>query len=151
MHRLYENKDIVVFWNSDKCIHSTICWRNCPEAFAPERKPWVRLDGAKNPDVWKTVEKCPSGALSVAYRHEIDIELDSERCRSVALDGNDVIGECEYQIEAGRWCIYHTGVREGYEGKQIARRMVYKVLEYAERNKANAYATCSYAKKIIEE
>ena len=22
MHRMYENEDMVVFWNSDKCIHA---------------------------------------------------------------------------------------------------------------------------------
>lgn len=150
MHRLYENEDIVVFWDSDKCIHSFICWKSCPDAFDPKRKPWVRLDVAKNADVWQTIDKCPSGALSVVYKHEIEVLFEKDRCRSVALDGESEIGECEYAIEGDKWCIYHTGVREGYEGKKIAKRLVFKVLEEAERNGVKIDASCSYAKKVIE-
>ncbi len=150
MHRIYENKDIVVFWNSEKCIHSFVCWKACPSAFDPKKKPWVKLDVAKNSDVWQTIEKCPSGALGVAYRFEIDVVMDKARNRSVAMQDEQEIGECEYSVEGDKWCIYHTGVREGYEGKKIAKRLVFKVLEEAERNKIAVSASCSYAKKVIE-
>ena len=33
MHRLYENDDIAIFWNSSICIHSRKCVTGCPEAF----------------------------------------------------------------------------------------------------------------------
>ena len=150
MHRTYENKDITVFWDSEKCFHSTVCWRNCPDAFDPKRKPWVRLDIADNAEVWQTVEKCPSKALSIVYRHEIDVLMDRDNCRSVALYNGKQIGECEFQVEDGKWCIYHTGVSEEFEGKKIAKRLVFKVLEEAERSNISVFATCSYARQYTD-
>ena len=49
----------------------------------------------------------------------------------------------------GNWDIYHTGVSEEYRGKGIAKRLVYKLLEEAERNEVKVTATCSYAKKML--
>lgn len=56
MHRLYENNEIVIFWNSDKCFHSTKCIQASPLTFDVNRKPWIRLSNAPNPEVWKAVE-----------------------------------------------------------------------------------------------
>ncbi len=47
--------------------------------------------------------------------------------------------------------LYHTGVRPEYEGKGIARRLVYKVIEVSERNGKRMGATCSYAAKVLGE
>lgn len=151
MHRLYENDDIVVFWNSEKCIHARECRKGSPETFDPTRRPWIQLDKADNSRIWKTIEKCPSGALTILYRHGIDVVMESEANRSVALDGEKVIGECEYQVTSDGWIIYHTGVDPDYEGKGIARRLVYKVLETAERQGVTVSATCSYAASVIRE
>lgn len=77
--------------------------------------------------------------------------MDPDNCRSIARDGDRVIGECEYQASPSGWCIYHTGVRPEYEGKGIAKRLVYKVLEAAEKQSIAVSATCSYAAKVIAE
>ena len=63
MHRLYENEDITVFWDSDRCFHARMCVSGCPGVFSFARKPWVDLSKAENPKIWKTVKTCPSGAL----------------------------------------------------------------------------------------
>ena len=151
MHRLYENEDIVVFWNSDKCFHSKKCVTGSPKTFDINRKPWIDVTLADNAEIWQTIGKCPSGALGVAYRHGIDVVMDSENHRSVALDGDKEIGECDYDVTENGWNIYHTEVSAGYEGKGIAKRLVYKVIEAAEKNKASIDATCSYALKVIRE
>ena len=78
MHRLYENNEIVIFWNSDKCFHSTKCIQASPLTFDVNRKPWIQLGNASNPEVWKAVEQCPSGALGILYRHGIDVMYDPE-------------------------------------------------------------------------
>lgn len=151
MHRLYENDDLVVFWNSDKCFHSRKCVTGSPKTFDINRKPWIDVSLADNAEIWQTIGKCPSGALGVAYRHGIDVVMELENNRSVALDGDTVIGECDYDATENGWIIYHTEVREDYGGKGIARRLVYKVIEAAEKNKMPIDATCSYALKVIKE
>ena len=149
MHKTYENDDLVVFWDSDKCIHSKVCVTGCPEVFDINKRPWINIETADNIKVWQTIEKCPSGALGCLYRHGIDVAMDIDNCRSVAYDGDKQVGECDYQETDAGWNIYHTDVAPDYEGQGIAKRLVYKILEEAEKNKAKIIATCSYAKNHI--
>ena len=151
MHRMYENDDIVIFWNSEKCFHAKQCVHGSPRTFNPNRKPWICLDGSDTKEVWQAISKCPSGALSCLYRHNIEVKTEPENCRSVAFDGDKEIGECDYQVAEGGWNIYHTEVIQEYGSRGIARRLVYKVIEEAERSKVKIGATCSYALKILEE
>ena len=150
MHRLYENEDIAVFWNSEKCFHSKKCVHGSPATFNPARKPWIQLGHAQSKEIWQAISQCPSRALSCVYRHDVDIVMDAENCRSIAYHGDEEIGECDYQVSESGWNIYHTGVLREFEGKGIAKRLVYKVLEEAERNCAKVQASCSYARKILE-
>ena len=151
MHRLYENDDIVVFWNSEKCFHSKKCVTGSPKTFDINRKPWIDVTLADNAEIWQTIETCPSGALKVAYRHGIDVVMDLDNNRSVALDGDKEIGECDFDSSEKGWSIYHTEVRDEYSGKGIAKRLVYKVLEAADKAKTPVDATCSYAVKVMRE
>ena len=151
MHRLYKNEDLVVFWNSEKCFHAKKCVTGSSKTFNINKKPWINLEGADNKEVWLAIEKCPSGALSCLYRHNIDVVYDFENCRSVAFDGDKLVGECDYEVSDGGWNIYHTEVLSEYEGKGIAKRLVYKLLEESEKSKVSQEATCSYARKVIEE
>ncbi len=149
MHRMYENKDLVVFWNSDKCYHAKMCVTGSPKTFDIQRKPWIDMSLAPNPEIWQTVEKCPSGALKCVYKHGIEVIFDEARQKSIALDGEKEIGECEFTVSEVGWVIVHTGVRPEYEGKGIAKRLVYKVIEAAEKRKVAIDATCSYAVKVL--
>ena len=149
MHRLYENNDIVVFWNSEKCQHAAECVKGSPKTFNPMQRPWIDMTQADNIEIWQAIERCPSGALSCAYRHDVDVVFDEEASRSLALFDNRVIGECDYQEIADGWNIYHTEVLPEFGGKGIAKRLVYKVLEAAERSGEKVMATCSYARRIM--
>ena len=151
MHRLYENKDISVFWDSDKCFHSKKCVTGCPEAFDITKKPWINIDNAPTAKVWKTVSNCPSGALTITYNHDVDIVLDKENSRSIARLGEEQIGECDYDVTPDGWVIYHTEVDDEHSGKGIAKRLVYKIVEEADRQKVPVIPTCSYAKKVLTE
>ncbi len=151
MHRIYENNEIAVFWNSDNCIHSGKCFQESPKTFNPGRKPWIQLGVASNPEIWKTVEQCPSGALTVVSRLGVDVVVETDKCRSAAYDGNRLVGECDYRVTETGWIIYHTEVDLDYGGRGIAKRLVYTVLETAERNDVVVSATCSYAVKILNE
>ncbi len=149
MHRLYENNDIVVFWNSEKCQHAAECVKGSPKTFNPMQRPWIDMTQVDNIEIWQAIERCPSGALSCAYRHDVDVVFDEEASRSLALFDNRVIGECDYQETADGWNIYHTEVLPEFGGKGIAKRLVYKVIETAERSGETVMATCSYARRIM--
>lgn len=151
MHRLYENGDIVVFWNSDKCFKAKRCVHGSSKTFDPSRRPWIDLNAAETKEIWQAIEQCPSGALTCVYRHDVDVTLDSANCRSVAFLNGKKIGECDYEVTEAGWNIYHTEVDPEHGGKGIARRLVYKILEDAERKKVNVVATCSYAVKVMGE
>ena len=150
MHRLYENDDITVFWDSDKCFHAKRCVTGCPGVFEFGRRPWIILENAENPDIWKTVKKCPSGGLDIVYNHGVKIVFDEENCRSIALDGEKRIGECEYRDDGEGFTIYHTGVDPEYSGRGIAKRLVFKVAEAAEKRKRKIIPVCSYAVKVLQ-
>ncbi len=149
MHRLYENEDITIFWDSDKCYHAKVCVHTSPTVFNKDKRPWVDMTGAKTPEIWNTVSQCPSGALTCTYNNDITIGFDEERQCSLAYDGLSEIGECCYEKSDDAWTIVHTGVRPEYEGKEIAKRLVFKVAEEAEKRKLKVIPVCSYAVKVL--
>lgn len=151
MHRLYSNNDISVFWDSDKCFHAKRCVTGCPEAFDITKRPWINIDNAPTAKVWKAVSNCPSGALTVTYNHDITVNFDEADDRSVAYAASRRIGECDYDVTEDGWVIYHTEVDEEFGGKGIAKRLVYAVVEQAEKQGINVAATCSYARKVLEK
>lgn len=151
MHRLYVKGDISVFWDSDKCYHAKKCVTGCPEVFNINRKPWIDLEQADTAKIWQTVTKCPSGALTVTYNHDVTVEYDEQGSRSIAKYDGRVIGECDYSESGEEWIICHTGVDPSFSGKQIAKRLVFKLLEEADRRKIKISATCSYAAKVMEQ
>lgn len=149
MHRLYSNDDISVFWDSDKCSHAKKCVTGSPKTFDPARKPWIDLSRAASPEIWQAVSKCPSGALTCVYNHDITIRLEDEACRSVALDDEKTVGECDYRKTDKEWVIYHTEVLPEYKGKGIGKRLVYSVMEEAERRRIPVIPTCTYAAGLL--
>jgi uncharacterized Fe-S cluster protein YjdI len=60
----YSNSEITVLWKPELCIHSGNCVRSLPSVFKPTEKPWITIKGGQTPEIIKTVEACPSGALS---------------------------------------------------------------------------------------
>ncbi len=151
MHRSYSNEDITVFWDSDKCRHAKRCVTGCPKVFEFGRRPWIILENGENKDIWKAIKECPSGALDIIFNHGITIECIENESRSVAYDGDKKIGECDWRDNGENCIIYHTEVDPEYGGKKIAKRLVYSVVEQAERRKKNIIPTCSYAAKVLGE
>ena len=150
MHRTYENDDITVFWDSDKCRHAKVCVSSSPTVFNFVRKPWVMLENGENKNIWQTVERCPTKALTITFNHGVKVLLEKENNRSVAILDGEQIGECDYAVTPEGFEVYHTEVNPEHGGKGIAKRLVFKVFEAAEREKQPIIATCSYAKKVLE-
>ena len=151
MHRLYENEEITVFWNAKHCRRAKICVNGCPEVFDIQRRPWIVLENDENEKIVDTVRKCPTGALKVIYNEGIRVEYDEAGHRSVAYDGEKQVGECDYMVDEAGWDIIHTETDPAYRGKGIAKRLVYVVLEQAEKQKVKIIPSCSYAKKVLDE
>ena len=61
----YSNGEVMVLWDASKCIHSANCVKNLPEVFKPKEKPWVQMENSTSDNIISTVNKCPSGALSL--------------------------------------------------------------------------------------
>lgn len=65
----YTNGEVVVVWQSSKCIHSGMCVRNLPNVFQPKEHPWIKPENATSKEIIDAVSKCPSGALSIKPNH----------------------------------------------------------------------------------
>lgn len=60
----YTNGEITVIWKSDICIHSGNCVRGLSKVFNPKERPWIKMYSAETDEIIKTVNNCPSGALT---------------------------------------------------------------------------------------
>ena len=74
----YKNKDIIVYWFPELCIHPGTCLRTLPEVFCLDRRPWIDVDAAEPEEIIKCIDKCPSGALrySLPEGSKVDQKLE---------------------------------------------------------------------------
>jgi uncharacterized Fe-S cluster protein YjdI len=61
--RTYENDDIIVYWDSDLCIHVAECLKGNGEVFNLNQRPWVDLSKAPAEEIARVIDLRPSGAL----------------------------------------------------------------------------------------
>ena len=66
--RTYENDDIIVYWDSDLCIHVAECLKGNREVFNLKQRPWVDLSKAPAEEVARVIDLCPSGALKYEWK-----------------------------------------------------------------------------------
>jgi uncharacterized Fe-S cluster protein YjdI len=65
----YTNGEITVVWQTDECIHSGECFTLLPEVFKPHERPWVKIENASTEEIIKTVNACPTVALTYYYNN----------------------------------------------------------------------------------
>ena len=63
VERIYRNDQIAVSWEPKLCIHAGYCFRNLPQVFRPQSRPWVLIDAAPPDKIAAVVTTCPTGAL----------------------------------------------------------------------------------------
>lgn len=68
----YKNEDITVVWVPAKCTQSQCCFKAYSEVFDPTRKPWIQMDKGITDKIIRTVEACPSGALSYYFNKKAE-------------------------------------------------------------------------------
>ena len=64
MKKKYENSKIRVFWDSEKCIHSTNCISRLPNVFNTRKRPWIDINAAEPEEMKRCIDTCPSGGLT---------------------------------------------------------------------------------------
>jgi uncharacterized Fe-S cluster protein YjdI len=70
----YSNKDITVVWKPGLCQHSGNCFKGLLQVFDPRRSPWIIMENGATEEIIKTVNNCPSGALSFYKRQDEEIQ-----------------------------------------------------------------------------
>jgi len=60
----YSHDGVTVVWKPGLCIHSGKCVQGLPHVFKPKDKPWIQPENATGEELMKTIDRCPSGALS---------------------------------------------------------------------------------------
>jgi uncharacterized Fe-S cluster protein YjdI len=68
--REYSNGEVTVVWKPAICIHAKYCWKELPEVFNTNVRPWVNVAGAPTERIVQQVKRCPSGALSYFYNDQ---------------------------------------------------------------------------------
>ena len=67
----YKNNEITVIWKPKICMHSANCVNGLGPVFNPKAKPWVNMNAATTDEIIKTVNNCPSGALTYKWNDEV--------------------------------------------------------------------------------
>lgn len=88
-NKKYTNGEITVFWQPQKCIHVTTCYRELIEVFNPRKRPWVNMNGASSEEIIRVVKLCPTQALSFKYNKDIDAENQINK----AVESQDINAE----------------------------------------------------------
>lgn len=84
----YPGETATVSWNGALCIHIGECGRADGDLFVGGRKPWCNPDLSSDDETKEVVERCPTGALSVAFKDGSgQEEADVENSALVAYNG----------------------------------------------------------------
>ena len=67
----YSNSEITVIWKPEICIHSGNCVRGLSQVFNPKARPWIKIHSATTDELIKTINNCPSGALTFIRRDDM--------------------------------------------------------------------------------
>ncbi len=71
----YEGKDITIHFNRSICAGTGTCVESLPSVFlAGERKDWIKPNENSVESIIKTINACPSGALSYSINDSVHID-----------------------------------------------------------------------------
>lgn len=77
----YSNGEVTIVWKPEMCIHSALCFKGLGEVFDPQKRPWIKPEGASTDKIIDQVKKCPSGALSYYLNREAgegEVKVEAE-------------------------------------------------------------------------
>jgi CDGSH-type Zn-finger protein len=83
----YVGKEITIHDNRGICSHVGFCTDSLPSVFKLGAEPWIDPNGASKDEIIKTIEECPSGALSYSLEGVEHRDQEREPLVTVAKDG----------------------------------------------------------------
>ncbi len=148
----YSNGKISIIWQPDLCIHSGICVKTLPQVYNPNERPWIKMENATTEQLIAQVANCPSGALSIKYLGNFELEDNSKSGNIAYKENGEAIGEVSFVwVGNETFIIEHTEVKEEHKGKGIAKELVMKAIEYAREKKVTIIPLCPYAKGVFDK
>ena len=111
----YEGKDITIHDNRGVCSHAGHCTDNSPKVFRMGKEPWIDPDGDDAEKTAKTIDMCPSGALSYTKDRKLVKDYDRPPLILIEKDGPyRVQGKCELEGEQPESKVHYTLFRCGH-------------------------------------
>ena len=109
----YTNGELTVIWQPNKCIHSANCAKNLATVFQPKKRPWIVMAGDTTENIKKTIDTCPSGALSYRLnKAETNLSIskdttnmDNQNKTDIKMLGNGplmITGNCKITDPSGK-------------------------------------------------
>ena len=74
----YTNGEISVFWKRELCIHSANCLVGSPMVFNLRKRPWVDMNGGTSDEIIKTIDTCPTRALTYLIHQREKVAVAKE-------------------------------------------------------------------------
>ncbi len=65
---VFENNEITVTFDPQKCIHSNICTKGLSDVFRTTVLPWINLEGSTSKKIISQINNCPTGALEYNFK-----------------------------------------------------------------------------------
>ena len=108
--RQYRTDQVVVHWDSSRCIHTGFCLKALPTVFDTSRRPWVDIDAADAEAIAAAVEQCPSGALQYERRDGPD-EQPAVPATAVPWPSGPLIVRGDVEVRTTRGELLRAGYR----------------------------------------
>jgi CDGSH-type Zn-finger protein len=101
--QVYDSKNVTVSFNRSICAGSANCVKKFPNIYTSESENWIHPDMGKLEEIIKSVEDCPSGALSYRLKDsKEDCHLESCKEESLIIIKNGPIhvrGPIDIKVE----------------------------------------------------
>jgi len=106
----YQNDDIKVSYDMNRCIHAGECVKGLRDVFDPQKKPWIQPDNASAEKIADVIEKCPTGALHYELKNSSRTEEPSSKNRVQLQKDGPVyfFGDLEVQDSDGKTILEDT-------------------------------------------
>jgi predicted GNAT family acetyltransferase len=148
----YNNGEITILWNAEKCTHSGICVKTLPNVYNPKERPWIKIENATSKELIEQVGKCPSTALSIKKMVEIKKEDDGRKGKYIIFEDNIFAGEMTFTWAGNsKFIIDHTGIEESFKGKGFGKKLVMKAVELARKENVKILPLCPFAKAVFNK